>query len=142
MYIYISKREKKEIKRQRSNPLKLKLSLLSIIIHLMEIPLMATAKKKRDFKQERKTMLAREGRAGERKRAQAQRNAKKSGKRKTGDGSDAGHKKSAKSGGSSNASNLKKQSRSSNRAAGGRSGNKAGKASGGRKSSRKGVKNK
>ncbi len=98
-------------------------------------------KKKRDFKQERKTQLKREGRGGERKRAQAQRNAKKSGIRKTGDGSDAGHKTSAKNGGSTKSGNLKKQSRSSNRAAGGRSGSKAGKASGGRKSSRKGVKN-
>ena len=100
------------------------------------------AHKKRDFKQERKTQLKREGRAGERKRAQAQRNAKKSGIRKTGDGSDAGHKRSAKNGGSPKSSNLKKQSRSSNRAAGGRSGNRAGKAAGGAKSSRKGVKNK
>lgn len=93
--------------------------------------------KKRDYKQERKTQLAREGREGERKRAQAQRNAKKAGIRKTGDGTDAGHKKSAKSGGSPAASNLKKQSRSSNRSAGGKSGNKAGKAAGGRKSSPK-----
>ena len=98
--------------------------------------------KKRDYKQERKTQLKREGKAGERKRAQAQRNAKKSGIRKTGDGTDAGHKKSAKSGGSTKSSNLKKQSRSSNRSHGGRSGNKAGKAAGGRKSSRKGIKNK
>ena len=98
--------------------------------------------KKRDYKQERKTQLAREGHKGERDRAQAQRNAKKAGKRKTGDGSDAGHKKSAKSGGSTKSSNLKKESRSSNRSKGGKSGNKAGKAAGGRKSSRKGVKNK
>lgn len=97
--------------------------------------------KKRDYKQERKTQLAREGHKGEKERAQAQRNAKKAGIRKTGDGSDAGHKKARKSGGSSSPSNLKKQSRSSNRAHGGRIGNKAGKAAGGRKSSRKGVKN-
>lgn len=98
--------------------------------------------KPRDYKQERKTQLKREGKKGERDRAQAQRNAKKSGIRKTGDGSDAGHKKSAKSGGSTNSSNLKKQSRSSNRSAGGKSGNRAGKAKGGAKSSRKGIKNK
>lgn len=96
----------------------------------------------RDYKQERRTQLKREGRDGERKRAQAQRNAKKAGIRKTGDGSDAGHKKAAKSGGSPSKSNLKKQSRSSNRAEGGRIGNKAGKAAGGRKSSRKGIPNK
>ena len=99
-------------------------------------------KSKRDYKQERKTQLAREGKEGERKRAQSQRNAKKAGLRKTGDGTDAGHKKSAKSGGSSKSSNLKKQSRSSNRSHGGKIGSKAGKAAGGRKSSRKGVKNK
>jgi hypothetical protein len=99
-------------------------------------------KKKRDYKQERKTQLKREGREGERKRAQAQRNAKKAGIRKTGDGSDTGHKKAAKDGGSSSKGNLKKQSRSSNRSQGGKMGNKAGKAAGGRKSSRKGVKNK
>lgn len=99
-------------------------------------------KKNRDFNQERKTQLSREGRGGERKRAQAQRNAKKAGIRKTGDGSDAGHKKPAKNGGSPDKKNLKKQSRKSNRAAGGRSGNRSGKASGGRKSSRKGIKNK
>lgn len=98
-------------------------------------------KKKRNFKQERKTQLKREGRNGERKRAQAQRNAKKAGIRKTGDGSDAGHKTAAKSGGSTNKGNLKKQSRSSNRKHGGKIGNKKGKASGGRKSSRKGIKN-
>lgn len=98
-------------------------------------------RKSRNYKQERKTQLAREGREGERKRAQAQRNAKKAGVRKTGDGKDTGHKRSAKSGGSSAKSNLKKQSRSSNRAHGGRIGNKAGKAAGGRKSNRKGVPN-
>lgn len=98
--------------------------------------------KKRDYQQERKTMLAREGRQGERDRAQTQRNAKKAGIRKTGDGTDAGHKRAAKSGGSTSSSNLKKQSRSSNRAHGGKIGNKAGKAAGGRKSSRKGVPNK
>lgn len=100
------------------------------------------AKKDRDYAQERKAMLAREGRQGERDRAQAQRNAKKKNIRKTGDGSDAGHKTAAKSGGSPEASNLKKQSRGSNRSAGGKSGNKAGKAAGGRKSSRKGIPNK
>lgn len=98
--------------------------------------------KKRNFKQERKTQLKREGRKGERDRAQAQRNAKKSGIRKTGDGSDAGHKKAAKNGGSTKSGNLKKQSRSSNRSHGGKIGNKKGKAAGGAKSSRKGVKNK
>lgn len=92
---------------------------------------------KRDYKQERKTMLAREGRQGERKRAQAQRNAKKAGIRKTGDGKDTGHKKSAKSGGSTKARNLKSQSRSSNRSHGGKIGNRAGKAAGGRKGKRK-----
>lgn len=97
--------------------------------------------KNRNYKQERRTQLAREGKAGERKRAQAQRNAKKAGIRRTGDGKDTGHKKAAKSGGTSSKSNLKKQSRSTNRAAGGRSGNRAGKAAGGRKSSRKGVPN-
>ena len=51
---------------------------------------------KRDYKQERKTQLAREGREPERKRAQAQRNAKKAGKRSTGDGKDTGHKNSVK----------------------------------------------
>ena len=101
----------------------------------------ARKKKNRDFTQERKTQLSREGKGGERKRAQSQRNAKKSGIRKTGDGSDAGHKKAAKNGGSSKSSNLKKQGRNSNRAHGGRIGSKAGKAAGGRKSSRKGVKN-
>lgn len=100
------------------------------------------AKKKRNLKQERKAHLANGGLAKDRKKAQAQRNAKKDGVRKTGDGSDAGHKKAAKSGGSPKSSNLKKESRSSNRSKGGKSGNKAGKAAGGRKSSRKGIKNK
>lgn len=99
-------------------------------------------KKKRDLKQERKAHLANGGLEKDRKKAKAQRNAKKAGIRKTGDGSDSGHKKPAKSGGSSDKSNLKKQNRSSNRAAGGKAGSKKGKASGGRKSSRKGVKNK
>ena len=101
-----------------------------------------TSTKSRNFKQERKTQLKREGREGERKRAQAQRNAKKSGIRKTGDGADSGHKRSAKNGGSPKSSNLKKQSRSSNRSDGGKSGSRAGKAAGGAKSSRKGIKNK
>lgn len=103
---------------------------------------MARQTKTRDYKKERSNQLKREGHEGERKRAQAQRNAKKAGIRKTGDGSDAGHKRSAKSGGSPDKSNLKKQSRSSNRSHGGKIGNKAGKAAGGRKSSRKGIKNK
>ena len=108
-------------------------SLIDDIGYLTNMP--------RDYKQERKTQLAREGHKGERDRAQAQRNAKKAGIRKTGDGSDAGHKTARKKGGSSDKSNLKKQSRSSNRAEGGRIGNKAGKARGGAKSSRKGVPN-
>lgn len=87
---------------------------------------------KRDYKQERKTHLARGGKEIDRKRAQAQRNAKKSGKRHTGDGKDAGHKMSLKSGGSSSSSNLKAQDRHSNRSDGGKSGNRAGKARGGR----------
>lgn len=91
---------------------------------------------KRDYKQERKTMLAREGHEGERKRAQAQRNAKKAGKRVTGDGKDTGHKKALKSGGSSNSSNLRAEDRSSNRSKGGKSGNRAGKAAGARKANR------
>lgn len=94
------------------------------------------ATKKRDYKRERSTMLAREGREGERKRAQAQRNAKKVGIRKTGDGKDTGHKTAAKSGGSPNKKNLKSQSRKSNRSEGGKIGNRRGKAAGGRKSSR------
>lgn len=96
---------------------------------------------KRDYSRERQRRLQTEGKKGEQERAQAQRNAKKEGIRKTGDGSDAGHKKSRKSGGSSNSSNLKKQSRSSNRSHGGKIGNKAGKRLGGQRSSRKGVKN-
>lgn len=91
-----------------------------------------THKSKRNIKQERKAHLANGGLEKDRKAAQAQRNAKKSGIRKTGDGKDAGHKVSKKNGGSSNAKNLRSESRSSNRAAGGRSGNKAGKAKGGR----------
>lgn len=87
---------------------------------------------KRDLDQERKTHLARGGKEIDRKRAQAQRNAKKNGKRKTGDGKDTGHKKALKSGGSSGNKNLKAQDRGSNRSAGGKSGNKAGKARGGR----------
>jgi len=97
--------------------------------------------KNRDYKQERKTQLKREGREGERKRAEAQRNAKDAGIRKTGDGSDAGHKRAAKDGGSPSPKNLKKQNRSSNRSNGGKIGSKAGKSEGGKKSSRKGVKN-
>ena len=87
---------------------------------------------KRDLDQERKTHLARGGKEIDKKRAQAQRNAKKSGKRITGDGKDTGHKKALKNGGSSNNSNLKSQDRGSNRSAGGKSGNRAGKAMGGR----------
>lgn len=102
----------------------------------------ANKKKNRDHKAERAAHLKNGGKETDRKRAQTQRNAKKAGKRTTGDGKDAGHKKSMKSGGSSKASNIKSQSRSSNRSAGGKAGNKAGKAAGGRKSSRKGIKNK
>ena len=87
----------------------------------------------RDHEQERKTHLARGGKEIDKKRAQAQRNAKKAGKRTTGDGKDAGHKKALKSGGSSANGNLKAQNRSSNRSAGGKSGSKAGKAAGARK---------
>ena len=87
----------------------------------------------RDYKQERKAHKANGGLATDRKRAQAQRNAKKAGTRTTGDGKDTGHKKPLKSGGSSKASNLKSQDRKSNRSAGGKSGSKAGKASGARK---------
>lgn len=87
----------------------------------------------RDLKQERKAHLANGGLEIDRKRAQAQRDAKKSGKRTTGDGKDTGHKKSLKSGGSGGKSNLKTQSRSSNRAAGGKTGSRAGKAAGARK---------
>lgn len=90
----------------------------------------------RDYKQERKTLLAREGLEGDRKRAQAQRNAKKAGKRTTGDGKDTGHKKALKNGGSSSSSNLKAQDRRSNRSAGGKSGNRSGKAAGARKANR------
>ena len=92
----------------------------------------------RDFKKERANQLKREGREPERKRAQAQRNAKKAGIRKTGDGSDTGHRRSVKSGGSSNTSNLRKESRSSNRSHGGKIGNKKGKARGGRIGNRAG----
>lgn len=91
---------------------------------------------KRDYKQERKTQLSREGHEGERKRAQAQRNAKKAGKRSTGDGKDVGHKKALKNGGSSSNSNLKAQDRRSNRSAGGKSGSRSGKANGARKANR------
>lgn len=91
---------------------------------------------KRDYKQERKTQLAREGHEGERKRAKAQYEAKKNGKRKTGDGKDTGHKKALKDGGSSNNSNLRSESRSSNRSKGGKSGSRAGKAAGARKANR------
>jgi hypothetical protein len=87
---------------------------------------------KRNVKQERKAHLANGGKEKDRKHAQAQRNAKKAGIRKTGDGTDAGHKTGVKSGGSDKASNLKKESRSSNRSKGGKIGNKAGKARGGR----------
>lgn len=96
---------------------------------------------KRDLKQERKAHLANGGLEKDRKKNKAQREAKKSGIRKTGDGSDAGHKKSLKKGGSSESSNLKKQDRKSNRSAGGKTGSKKGKAAGGSKSNRKGVKN-
>lgn len=90
----------------------------------------------RDLKQERKTHLARGGKEIDRKRAQAQRNAKKKGLRKTGDGKDTGHKKALKSGGSSSTSNLRAESRSSNRSKGGKSGSRAGKAAGARKANR------
>lgn len=49
---------------------------------------------------------------------------------------DAGHKVASKSGGSSSASNGRKEKASTNRSKGGKSGNKAGKAAGGRKSKR------
>jgi len=88
---------------------------------------------KRDYKQERKTHLARGGKEDDRKRAQAQRDAKKSGKRTTGDGKDVGHKKAMKNGGSSAPSNTKAQNRSQNRSHGGKIGSKAGKAAGARK---------
>lgn len=88
---------------------------------------------KRDLTQERKTHLARGGMEIDRKRAKAQYEAKKNGKRATGDGTDAGHKKALKSGGSSSNSNLKAESRSSNRSKGGKSGSRVGKAAGARK---------
>lgn len=58
--------------------------------------------------------------------------AKKAGRVKP--GTEMGHKKSLKSGGSNSKSNTRVQSVKSNRAHGGRIGNKAGKARGGRKS--------
>lgn len=88
---------------------------------------------KRDYAEERRAHLANGGLEIDRKRAKAQREAKKSGKRTTGDGKDAGHKKPLKSGGSSSSSNLKAQDRKSNRSAGGKSGSRAGKAAGARK---------
>lgn len=88
---------------------------------------------KRDHAQERKAHLENGGLEKDRKKAQAQRNAKKAGIRKTGDGKDTGHKKSMKSGGSSKAKNLKSQSKASNRSHGGKTGSKAGKAAGARK---------
>ena len=96
----------------------------------------------RDLKQERKTHLARGGKEIDRKRAKAQYEAKKNGKRTTGDGKDTGHKKSLKSGGSSSNGNLKAQNRSSNRSAGGKSGSRAGKAAGARKGHRSRRENK
>lgn len=86
----------------------------------------------RDHAQERKAHLANGGLAKDRKKAQAQRNAKKKGMRKTGDGKDTGHKHSLKNGGSSKPSNLRSEDRSSNRSKGGKVGNRAGKARGGR----------
>lgn len=87
---------------------------------------------KRDYKQERKAHLANRGLEIDRKRAKAQREAKKSGKRSTGDGKDAGHKTPLRAGGSSSSSNIKAQDRKSNRSSGGKAGNRSGKARGGR----------
>ncbi len=89
---------------------------------------------------DRQAQVARGGKDDSNKRNKLRRNMKKCGKLKKGE--DAGHKKSLKSGGSSECANGRSESKKSNRSAGGKSGNKKGKAAGGRKSSRKGVKNK
>ena len=95
---------------------------------------------KRDYKQERKTQIARDKTAsdpkGTRKRVarnKARAAAIKNGKASKGDGKDIGHKKALKNGGSTSLSNTKVQSRSSNRSHGGKIGSRAGKAAGGRK---------
>ncbi len=91
---------------------------------------------------DRQAQVARGDKDDSNKRNKLRRNVEKKSGKKVPKGKDVGHKKSLKSGGSSEASNGKVQSQKSNRSAGGKAGNKAGKAAGGRKSSRKGIKNK
>ena len=91
---------------------------------------------------DRQAQVARGGKDDSNKRNKLRRNVEKETGKKVPKDKDVGHKKSLKSGGSSNASNGKVQSKKKNRSDGGKAGNKEGKAAGGRKSSRKGIKNK
>ena len=95
---------------------------------------------KRNYKQERKTAIARGetsvgSKSGDATRHRAQRKYEKA----NGDtpaGYEIDHKKPLKSGGGNGSGNLRARKVSENRSAGGKSGNKAGKAAGGRKGSK------
>lgn len=96
---------------------------------------------KRDYKQERKTAIARGetgvgSKSGDATRHRARRALEKKLGKKIPSHIDVDHKRSLKSGGSNSTSNLRLRSKSANRSAGGKSGNRAGKAAGGRKGSK------
>ena len=95
--------------------------------------------KKRDYKQERKTAIARKetgvgSKSGDATRHRARRKAEKTGKVKK--GQDLDHKKPLSKGGSNSPSNTKASSVSENRRKGGKIGNKRKKAIGGAKGGR------
>ena len=109
---------------------------------------MANKKKERNKRNnsgtntDRQAQVARGGKDDSNKRNKLRAAVEKKSGKKVPKGKDVGHKKSLKSGGSSEASNAKIQSKKKNRSEGGKMGNKEGKARGGAKSSRKGIKNK
>ncbi|MGL5567423.1 MAG: hypothetical protein ACRDC4_16995 [Plesiomonas sp.] len=93
---------------------------------------------KRNYKQERKTAIARGetgvgSNSGDAKRHRARRKKEKQLGRKLRPDEHVDHKKKLKDGGSNHSSNLRVRSASSNQSDGGKSGSKSGKAAGGRK---------
>lgn len=99
-------------------------------------------KRKRDYKQERRTAIRRGetgvgSNSGDAKRHRARRAMEKKVGKAAIKGKDVHHKRPIKSGGGNSTGNLGVKSKSSNRAHGGRIGNKAGKAAGGRKGGRR-----
>jgi len=95
---------------------------------------------KRDYRQERKTAIARgETSVGSKSKDATRHRARRAYEKKHGDlpsDVDVDHKKTLKSGGSNSLSNLRARKDSSNSSAGGKAGSRKGKASGARKANK------